>query len=469
MHIKTRFAPSSSGLLHIGNIRTALYSWLFAKKHGGSFVLRIEDTDINRSNIHFIHDIIKTLNWLGIHWDCGPYLQSERLLIYKEKIDSMLDSGHAYKCYCSVERLEKLRLYQISQGQKPQYDRVCRNSKVQSIGKDYVIRFKNPLSGQVCFHDQIRGKIIFNNLELDDLIIQRRNGMPTYNFCVVIDDLLMGITHVIRGEDHINNTPRQINILTSLHAFIPHYAHVSMVIDHDKNNLSKRKSAMSILKYKNSGFLKEAILNYVLKLGWSYGDREIFNILEMKKLFSIRNINKSASEFNFNKLLWFNNYYLNNLPINDYLINIFKKRLIHDKIFYKNGPKLSSIISLLRSRCNTINEMSIQSLFFFTRIKYFHNNLIKKYCIKENILLLSIIYKNLFFIKNWSAENIILILKKISIKYNCLIKNICMPVRIAITGMENTPSINHIVEIIGKKESLIRIRIFYSFIKKNFF
>lgn len=459
MKIKTRFAPSSTGCLHIGSVRTALYSWLFAQRYHGSFILRIEDTDIKRSNNQYIKNIMKTLQWLGITWDEGPYLQSDRLTIYKDKIDEMLDLGHAYKCYCSVDRLKKLRLQQIAHGLKPSYDRKCRYNKMTSIDcKDYVIRFKNPLSGQVIFNDQIRGKIIFNNSELDDLVIQRRNGMPTYNFCVVIDDLDMQITHVIRGEDHINNTPRQINILKSLNAYIPNYAHVSMVINHDKSNFSKRKNAINVLEYKNQGFLKESILNALLRLGWSYQDQEIFTIDEMKKKFSLCNISKSPSEFNFPKLLWFNHYYLNRIPIDNFLINQFKKHLQNIDIKYNNDMNFNKIIKLMRNRSNTIKDLAIQSRFFFEEITILNLDLIKKYLFDKHSIILQFTYDTLSSLKNWDASNILDILKSISKQFSVLLRNIFMLLRLLITGSETSPNISVIMEILGKIQTLHRIQ-----------
>ncbi|WP_343189736.1 glutamate--tRNA ligase [Buchnera aphidicola (Takecallis taiwana)] len=459
MNIKTRFAPSSTGCLHIGSVRTALYSWLFAQHYNGSFILRIEDTDIKRSNNQYIDNIIKTLKWLGIFWDEGPYLQSDRLTIYKNKINELLDSGHAYRCYCSIDRLKKLRLKQILHGYKPNYDRKCRDKKRLILNnQDYVVRFKNPVTDQVIFHDQIRGKIIFNNSELDDLVIQRRNGMPTYNFCVVIDDLDMNITHVIRGEDHINNTPRQINILKALNAYIPNYAHVSMVINPDKSNFSKRKNACDVLEYKEKGFLKEAILNYLLRLGWSYQNQEIFDINEIKKIFSIRNISKSPSEFNLKKLLWFNSYYLNKLPIDCMFINQLKKYLIKLNIQYNQDINIIKVIELMRSRCSTLQELAVKSRFFFDDIINIDAKLMKKYFFKQYNVILQFIYDTLYSLKFWNAESIIYSLKSIAMEFSILLKNIFMSLRIAITGSDQSPNISVIMEILGKERTLCRIK-----------
>lgn len=468
MQIRTRFAPSSTGELHFGNVRTALYSWLFSKRYHGSFILRIEDTDIQRSNKNFVKNIVKTLEWLGLLWDEGPYLQSERLSLYKEKINLMLDLGCAYKCYCSVDRLDKLRKYQIAQGQKPRYDRCCRRKHIKKIGhQEYVVRFKNPLSGKVIFLDQIRGKIEFDNSELDDLIIQRRNGIPTYNFCVIVDDLDMNITHIIRGEDHINNTPRQINMINALSDTVPQYAHVSLVVNNNRRNLSKRESDFSVLEYHKKGFLKESILNYLIRLGWSHGDQEIFSINEMKQLFSLNKLTKSSSAFNFEKLLWLNHYYLNHNPIDTSYIKNFTKHLTDQKIDFKNGPNLFDIIQILRQRCYTIEELAIQSRYFFQPVQDYNVDLIHKYLLNQYKNLLIIIYTKLSELNTWEIKNIMEVFKYISKKYIIPLKNLCMIIRIAITGSDESPSINKIAKIIGKKESLYRIQQFMNFVMKK--
>ncbi|CAL4318421.1 glutamate--tRNA ligase [Buchnera aphidicola] len=459
MKIKTRFAPSSTGFLHLGSMRTALYSWLFAKRFNGSFVLRIEDTDISRSNTVYIKNILSTLKWLGITWDEGPYLQSTRLRFYKKVIHYMLESNLAYKCYCSIDRLNMIRRNQILNGKKPRYDRKCREIFFNNRNNEsYVIRFKNPLDGQVIFDDQIRGRIIFNNHELDDLIIQRRNGIPTYNFCVVMDDLDMQITHVIRGEDHINNTPRQINILKSLNANIPIYAHVSMIINHDKTNLSKRKNSESLLDYKKEGILKEAVLNYLLKLGWSHNDQEIFSLEEMKQFFSLKGISKSSSTLNKKKLLWFNHYYLNHLPIDSNLIDNFKKCLHALNISFENGPDLFLIISILRDRCNTLKQMALQSKYFFSDFFDINTNLLRKYSSIHFYNLLSIIYNKLSYFSIWNAKHIMLLVDEISLKYKFSLKDIYVLLRISITGSSVSPSISKVMEIIGQSSSLVRIK-----------
>lgn len=318
MKIKTRFAPSPTGYLHVGGARTALYSWLFARNHGGEFVLRIEDTDLERSTPEAIEAIMDGMNWLSLEWDEGPYYQTKRFDRYNAVIDQMLEEGTAYKCYCSKERLEALREEQMAKGEKPRYDGRCRHSHEHHADDEpCVVRFANPQEGSVVFDDQIRGPIEFSNQELDDLIIRRTDGSPTYNFCVVVDDWDMEITHVIRGEDHINNTPRQINILKALKAPVPVYAHVSMINGDDGKKLSKRHGAVSVMQYRDDGYLPEALLNYLVRLGWSHGDQEIFTQEELIKFFDGTSLNPAAAAFDPAKLEWINAHFMREMPLDE--------------------------------------------------------------------------------------------------------------------------------------------------------
>lgn len=318
MKIKTRFAPSPTGYLHVGGARTALYSWLFARNHGGEFVLRIEDTDLERSTPEAIEAIMDGMNWLNLEWDEGPYYQTKRFDRYNAVIDQMLEEGTAYKCYCSKERLEALREEQMAKGEKPRYDGRCRHSHEHHADDEpCVVRFANPQEGSVVFDDQIRGPIEFSNQELDDLIIRRTDGSPTYNFCVVVDDWDMEITHVIRGEDHINNTPRQINILKALKAPVPVYAHVSMINGDDGKKLSKRHGAVSVMQYRDDGYLPEALLNYLVRLGWSHGDQEIFTQEELIKFFDGTSLNPAAAAFDPAKLEWINAHFMREMPLDE--------------------------------------------------------------------------------------------------------------------------------------------------------
>lgn len=467
MTIKTRFAPSPTGNLHIGSVRTALYSWLFAKRNKGVFVLRFEDTDCERSTELSVKRILKGLKWLGLTWDEGPYFQTKRLQHYIDIIDSMILSGEAYKCYCSTFRLEELRKNQILKGEKPRYDGKCRDIKGDFYGnKPYVVRFRNPTTGKVIFYDEIRGKIVFENKELDDLIILRSNGIPTYNFCVVIDDRDMEITHVIRGEDHINNTPRQINILKSLGADIPIYAHVSMITENNGKKISKRNNVIDVMEYCQQGYLPEAILNYILRLGWSYGNQEVFSLDEMKKLFDLKRLSKSSSCFNIKKLLWLNHYYINNLSV-DYIGKCLEYYFQAENVDISEGPILTKIIKITAHRCNTLREMVQLSRFFYQEFEYLNNEVTKKYLNMNNIIILKEISKMITDLSIWSVCHLLQLIKLLSIKLNITLSAVAMPVRFAITGSEISPSIDITMYLIGKDRLLSRISKAINYINEN--
>lgn len=382
MKIKTRFAPSPTGYLHVGGARATLYSWLFARNHGGEFVLRIEDTDLERSTPEAIEAIMDGMNWLNLEWDEGPYYQTKRFDRYNAVIDQMLEEGTAYKCYCSKERLEALREEQMAKGEKPRYDGRCRHSHEHHADDEpCVVRFANPQEGSVVFDDQIRGPIEFSNQELDDLIIRRTDGSPTYNFCVVVDDWDMEITHVIRGEDHINNTPRQINILKALKAPVPVYAHVSMINGDDGKKLSKRHGAVSVMQYRDDGYLPEALLNYLVRLGWSHGDQEIFTREEMIKYFTLNAVSKSASAFNTDKLLWLNHHYINALPP-EYVATHLQWHIEQENIDTRNGPQLADLVKLLGERCKTLKEMAQSCRYFYEDFAEFDADAAKNICVR---------------------------------------------------------------------------------------
>src|ERR1700691_5856561 len=314
MTVRTRFAPSPTGFLHIGGLRTALFCWLYARRHGGKYVLRIEDTDLERSTAEAIQQILDGLEWAGLDHDEGPFYQTRRFDRYREVIEQMLAQGSAYRCYCTKAELEQMRAEQAARGEKPRYDGRWRDRSDSREGVPYVVRFKNPLAGEVVVDDVVHGRVVFQNSELDDLIIARSDGTPTYNFCVVVDDMDMQITHVIRGDDHLNNTPRQLNMLLALGAKAPVYAHLPMILGADGAKLSKRHGAVSVLQYRDDGFLPEAVLNYLARLGWSHGDQEIFTIEEMIRLFDIADVNTSASAINFEKLAWLNQQHMMRAP-----------------------------------------------------------------------------------------------------------------------------------------------------------
>uniref|UniRef100_A0A3B0MPQ8 Glutamate--tRNA ligase n=1 Tax=Arsenophonus endosymbiont of Trialeurodes vaporariorum TaxID=235567 RepID=A0A3B0MPQ8_9GAMM len=404
--IKTRFAPSPTGYLHVGGARTAIYSWLYSRHNNGEFVLRIEDTDLERSTQEAIDAIMDGMNWLSLNWDEGPYYQTKRFDRYHAVIDQMLSTGTAYRCYCSKTRLDNLREEQMARGEKPRYDGCCRShAHNHTRNEPHVVRFRNPQQGYVIFEDQIRGQIEFSNLELDDLIIRRTDGSPTYNFCVVIDDWDMKITHVIRGEDHINNTPRQINILTALGAPIPIYAHVSMILGDDGKKLSKRHGAVSVMQYRDDGYLPEALLNYLVRLGWSHGDQEIFNREEIISYFSLDAINKSASAFNTDKLLWLNHHYINSLPA-EYVATHLAWHIEQQGIDAQIGPSLTDLVKLLGERCKTLKEIASSCRYFYQNFATFDGDAAKKHLRPIARLPLETVRAKLAAISNWTCGNV---------------------------------------------------------------
>jgi len=378
MSVVTRFAPSPTGYLHVGGARTALYSWLLAKSKGGEFVLRIEDTDIERSTEEAKQAILDGMLWLGLTWDTGPIYQTERFDRYKELIQKLLDEGKAYKCFMSSEELDAIREAQKERGEKPRYPGTWRDRTDHPEGQPFVIRFKNPLEGKVVINDHVRGKIEISNTELDDLIIQRTDGTPTYNFCVVVDDWDMGITHVVRGEDHINNTPRQINILEALGAPIPDYAHVSMILGDDGKKLSKRHGAVSVMQYRDDGFLPQAVLNYLVRLGWSHGDQEVFSVDEMIEKFSLDAIGQSASAFNTEKLIWLNQHYIKSLPASEVATHA-KWHFDALNVDLTAGPALESVIAIQADRVKTLKELAEISTYFYQDYDEFDANAAKKH------------------------------------------------------------------------------------------
>lgn len=463
MKIRTRFAPSPTGSLHIGNVRTALCAWLFARKQRGEFILRIEDSDNRRSIGNAIETIISELNWLKLNWDEGPYFQTNRFARYNSVINCMLQNGTAYKCYCSPERLRLLRITQIKNGEKPKYDGYCRivKSTVTNDRKDisavpYVIRFCNPIEGIVQFRDRIRGIITIYNKELDDLIICRADGAPTYNFCVVVDDMDMNITHVIRGEEHISNTPRQINIFKALKASIPVYAHVSMILNHDRKKLSKRHGIFSIMQYRNDGFLPEAILNYLVRLGWSYGDQEIFSIDQMKEYFDFNKIGKSASIFNLKKLLWYNHYYINHLPRN-YVASHLYWHMCKNNINTKNGPKLIDMVGLFANRSRTLKEILKNCYPFYKNFDISRDKVAQSYLKVTDITLLTFARKKFSNTSPWTPDAIQSVITNIINELNINMSQIGALLRIVLIGINRSPSLSNIIYVIGQSCVLDRI------------
>lgn len=467
MKIKTRFAPSPTGYLHVGGARTALYSWLFARHHQGEFVLRIEDTDLERSTPEAIEAIMDGMNWLNLDWDEGPYFQTKRFDRYNQVIDEMLQAGSAYRCYCSRDRLEVLREEQMAKGEKPRYDGHCRDTDHgHTADQPHVVRFRNPQTGSVIFDDQIRGPIEFSNQELDDLIIRRTDGSPTYNFCVVIDDWDMGITHVIRGEDHINNTPRQINILKAIGADVPVYAHVSMILAEDGKKLSKRHGAVGVMQYRDDGFLPEALLNYLVRMGWAQGDQEIFSVEEMKSLFQLAAVSKSASAFNTEKLLWLNHHYINSLPA-EYVATQLQWHIEQQQIDTRTGPELSKLVALLGERCKTLKEIVESCRYFYEDFQEFNADAAKKHLRPVARQPLELVAEKLDNITDWSTATVHQAIEETASELEIGMGKVGMPLRVAVTGAGQSPALDVTVEAIGKSRSLQRIKQALAFIAQR--
>ncbi|WP_404408085.1 glutamate--tRNA ligase [Pseudidiomarina marina] len=462
MTVVTRFAPSPTGYLHVGGARTALYSWLVAKAAGGKFVLRIEDTDRERSTQPAIDAILEGMEWLGLNWDEGPYYQTKRFDRYEHYIDKLLEEDKAYKCYCSTERLEKMREDQMARGEKPRYDGHCRDNPNVS-GDKYVVRFRNPQQGSVKFHDHIRGPIEFANTELDDLIIARSDGTPTYNFCVVIDDWEMNITHVVRGEDHINNTPRQINILQALGAPVPEYAHVSMILGDDGKKLSKRHGAVSVMQYRDDGYLPEAVLNYLVRLGWSHGDQEIFSVDEMVKLFSLDDVNKAASAFNTEKLNWLNQHYMKSLPV-ERVVPYLQWHFTDQAIDVSRGPALEKLIPLMADRVKTLKEMAEQSRYFYEEYEEFDEAAAKKHLRPVAREALEAVQDRLACVDSWNAATIQAAIQQTADDLGVGMGKVGMPLRVAVTGSGNSPSLDVTLELLSQEQVVGRIARAISFI-----
>ncbi|MGK2888891.1 MAG: glutamate--tRNA ligase [Candidatus Malihini olakiniferum] len=457
MKIKTRFAPSPTGYLHVGGARTALYSWLFARHHKGEFVLRIEDTDLERSTQDAIDAIMDGMNWLSLDWDEGPYYQTKRFDRYNAVIDEMLLQGTAYKCYCSRERLEALREDKIAKCEKPRYDGYCRDShEHHAADEPHAVRFRNPQDGSVIFNDRIRGPIEFSNQELDDLIICRTDGSPTYNFCVVIDDWDMEITHVIRGEDHINNTLRQINILKALGAPVPEYAHVSMILGSDGKKLSKRHGAVSVMQYRDDGYLLEALLNYLVRLGWANGDQEIFSIDEMTQLFTLNAVSKSASAFNTEKLQWLNHHYINHLPA-EYVAKHLSWHIEQAGIDTRTGPQLSELVTLLGERCKTLKEIAASCRYFYEDFAEFDADAAKKHLRPVARQPLELAREKLADISDWTPENIHHAIQGAVDELQQGMGKVAMPLRVAVTGAGQSPGVDVTVHAIGQQRAVARI------------
>ncbi len=460
--VRVRFAPSPTGFLHIGGVRTALFNWLYAKHHKGKFILRIEDTDLSRSTDESIEEILKSMRWLGLEFDEGPFRQMERQDIYKKKIAALLETGKAYKCYCTTQELDAKRKTAQEKGLKPKYDRTCRNRTDNPDDIPHVVRIKAPLEGSIDFNDILRGKISFDVNELDDFILQRSDGTPTYNFVVVVDDAEMQMSHVIRGDDHLSNTPKQVILYQALGITQPQFAHISMILGSDKTRLSKRHGATSTLEYKKQGFLPHALINYLARLGWSHGDQELFTIEEMIQNFSLENVTISAAVFNPEKLLWVNEQWIQKFTPQE-LLPHFKPILIQESILSENHQKtdedILKIIPALQKRSKTLVEMAQGSEF------YFKDDIIFDFKAKDKFLKPEArpLFKNLVTGLNALSEPIThedleKLFKGIIEEAGIKLGKLAQPVRVALTGKTTSPGIYEVVELLGKEKTIERLK-----------
>jgi glutamyl-tRNA synthetase len=456
MTVRTRFAPSPTGMLHIGGVRTALFCWLYARRHGGTFILRIEDTDRERSTPEALQAILDGMKWLGLDHDEGPFYQSQRMDRYKEVIDQFLREGKAYHCYCSKDELDAMRAGQMARKEKPRYDGRCRHRAEPVPGVNPVVRFRNPEQGQVVVNDVVHGPITFDSGELDDLIIARSDGSPTYNFCVVVDDYDMKITHVIRGDDHINNTPRQINMLRALGVEPPLYAHVPMILGPDGAKLSKRHGAVSVLQYRDDGFLPEGLLNYLGRLGWSYGDQEIFSLDEMTQLFDIHDVNKSASALNLDKMLWTNQQHMvRSTP--EHLATYLKPQLEALGLVADDMAKVAAVARAQQERAKTLKEMAANSQFFFRDVTTYEEKAAAKNLNAETAPILAAVTAKLAALPEWRAPAVHEAVTAVAAEQGVGLGKVAQPVRVAVSGGTVSPPIDATLEILGQDTTLRRL------------
>jgi len=454
--MRTRFAPSPTGFLHVGGARTALFCYLQARHDQGVFILRIEDTDLERSTPESVQAILDGMSWLGLDYDEGPIYQTQRFDRYAEVGQRLLDEGKAYHCYCSKERIEALREEQMRQGLKPRYDGHCREGAEPVAGVRPVVRFRNPVDGEVVFDDLVRGRISISNTELDDLVIARPDGSPTYNFTVVVDDVDMAVSLVIRGDDHINNTPRQINIYRALGAELPDFAHVPMILGDDGARLSKRHGAVGVMQYRDDGYLPQALLNYLVRLGWSHGDQEIFSLQEMTELFDIRDVNRKAAAFNTDKLDWLNQHYMRSLPpeeVAGHLAWHFEQAGIDPD----TGPALEDLVTVQADRVKTLKEMAEQSRVFYEPLEDYDEGAAKKHLRPVAEEPLRAVGNRLADLAVWEPERLNEAVRITAEELEIGMGKIAQPLRVALTGTGVSPSIDKTLWLMGRERSLERI------------
>lgn len=460
--VRTRFAPSPTGALHLGGARTALFNWLFARHHSGKFILRIEDSDPERSTPEFVQDIIQALQWLGLNWDEGPYFQSQRLATYNEHAKRLLDEDKAYFCFCPPEALEAKRKAALAAGRKPKYDGTCRNLKDKRNNRPAAIRFRSCDAGQTIVDDIIKGTVIFDNRELDDLIIARSDGTPTYNFSVVVDDVTMGITDVIRGDDHLNNTPRQIQLYRAFGYPIPRFAHLPLILGVDKARLSKRHGATSLLAYRDMGYLPEALVNYLARLGWSFGDQEIFSVPELVEKFCLEEVGKSAGVFNLEKLTWLNGHYMKEKD-SPCLAQLLKPFLAAQGLEPESEEWLIKVVATLQERAKTLAEMAVLSKFYFGEKVDYEKKAAEKYLKPELSGTFTDLMARLELLPDFTVEKLEPLMKSLAQEHDIKFADLAQPVRVALTGAAASPPLFDVMEILGKRKTILRLKeaIFY--------
>ena len=460
MTVRTRFAPSPTGFLHIGGARTALFSWAYARHHGGEFILRIEDTDVERSTEASVNAILEGLKWLGIDWNEGPFFQMQRLARYKEIAEQLIASGHAYRCWATKEELEETRTLQRQKGEKPRYDGRWRPERAKAAGlvppKDRppVVRFRNPDAGEVTFNDLIKGPITVANAELDDLVLLRADGVPTYNFGVVVDDLDMGITHVIRGDDHVNNTPRQINIFIALKKPLPEFAHVPMILGSDGERLSKRHGSVSVIQYRDEGFLPEALMNYLARLGWSHGNDEVFAVKQMIDWFDLAHVSRSPAQFNPEKALWLNQQYLK--TADDMRLSGLVELVLKDMgVPTDDGPPIDKVVALFKDRANTVVHLAENARMFYSYASPTAQNIAAHVPVKAKPALKALAAKlaGVAWERKALGGAISEVLKSSGLK----MPELAMPMRLIVTGRTQTPSLDVVLELLGRDKVLARL------------
>jgi len=463
--VRTRFSPSPTGALHLGGAHTALFNWLFARHHGGVFILRIEDTDQERSKEHFVEEIQASLRWMNLDWDEGPFRQSARLEIYNDFVNRLLTAGHAYFCDCDPEDLEERRKNALARGDKPRYDGRCRDRALPAA-PHRAVRFKSPQIGTTCWQDQIKGHIAFENQELDDLVIRRADGIPTYNLAVVVDDITMGVTHIIRGDDHISNTPRQILIYQALEAPPPLFGHMPLMLGKDRTKLSKRHGALPVLAYRDRGILSRTLNNYLARLGWSHGDQEIFSTEELIKYFSLHQVGKAPGVHDDDKLLWLNSHYLKTCEDQDLARELapFLKPL---DIVSPDLDYLAKVAATLKTRSKTLVEMAEAARFYFLDPRPYEDKGAKKFLTPDTAPILRKAEDAIHHLPDLSEETLAGLLKDLAEEFGVKMVAVAQPLRVALTGSTASPSLTDVIALLGKQESMNRIIQALEFIRQG--